>query len=61
MSLIRVDRDLVVALSLLVAACAPDAPDNALRVSGHVEATEVHVSSEVGGRLLEPASTKATA
>jgi membrane fusion protein YbhG len=53
MSLIRNQRHLVVALSLAIAACAPDAPDNALRVSGHVEATEVHVSSEVGGRLLE--------
>jgi HlyD family secretion protein len=43
----------VVALSILAIACAPEGPDNALRVSGHVEATEVHVSSEVGGRLLE--------
>ena len=53
MSLIRNHRHLVVALSLAIAACAPDAPHNALRVSGHVEATEVHVSSEIGGRLLE--------
>ena len=53
MSLIRNHRLLGVAVSLVIAACAPDAPDNALRVSGHVEATEVHVSSEVGGRLLE--------
>ena len=28
-------------------------PDNALRVSGHVEATEVQVAAEVGGRILE--------
>ena len=53
MSLIRNARRLMLALSLIVAACAPDAPDNALRVSGHVEATEVHVASEVGGRILE--------
>ena len=53
MTLIRNHPHLVVALSLLAIACAPDEPDNALRVSGHVEATEVHVSSEVGGRLLE--------
>ena len=53
MSLIRNHRHVVAALSLLAVACAPDAPDNVLRVSGHVEATEIHVSSEVGGRLLE--------
>ena len=44
----------VVATACVVAAaCAPDAPENTLRVSGHVEATEVHVASEVGGRILE--------
>jgi HlyD family secretion protein len=53
MSLIRTHPHLVVALLPLAIACAPEGPDNALRVSGHVEATEVHVSSEVGGRLLE--------
>jgi HlyD family secretion protein len=37
----------------LLVACAPDEPPNALRVSGHVEATEVHVAAEVGGRILE--------
>ena len=35
------------------AACNSDAPENTLRVSGHVEATEVQVASEVGGRLIE--------
>jgi HlyD family secretion protein len=35
------------------AACAPEEPSNTLRVSGHVEATEVQVSGDVGGRLLE--------
>jgi len=36
-----------------LAGCAEPAPDNMLRVSGHVEATEVQVAPEVGGRLLE--------
>jgi HlyD family secretion protein len=53
MSLIREYRYLLFALTLLAAACTPDAPENALRVSGHVEATEVHIASEVGGRILE--------
>ena len=35
------------------AGCAEEAPANELRVSGHVEATEVHVAAEVGGRLVE--------
>jgi HlyD family secretion protein len=39
--------------TVAAAACQPAAPVNSLRVSGHVEATEVHVASEVGGRLLE--------
>jgi HlyD family secretion protein len=37
----------------LVAACAEKPPDNTIRVSGHVEATEVHVSAEVGGRIVD--------
>jgi HlyD family secretion protein len=53
MSLIRDYRCLSLAVTLLAVACANDAPDNTLRVSGHVEATEVHVASEVGGRILE--------
>jgi len=40
-------------LGLATAACAPEAPSNSLRVSGHVEATEIQVSGDVGGRLLE--------
>ena len=35
----------------LVIACAAPPPSNELRVSGHVEATEVRVSALVGGRL----------
>jgi HlyD family secretion protein len=53
MSFIRDSRRLLVTIALSAAACAPNTPDNALRVSGHVEATEVHVSSEAGGRVLE--------
>jgi HlyD family secretion protein len=53
MSLIREYRCLSLAIMLFAAACADDTPDNTLRVSGHVEATEVHVASEVGGRILE--------
>ena len=43
----------VVAASLVLAACKTSTPANAIRVSGHVEATEVQVSAEVGGRILE--------
>ena len=39
--------------AVLAARCAPATPDNSLRVSGHVEATEVRVAAEVGGRILE--------
>jgi HlyD family secretion protein len=39
--------------ALAAVACRPATPDNSLRVSGHVEATEVHVAAEVGGRILE--------
>ncbi len=53
MSLIRGSHVLACALSIASAACAPDQPANMLRVSGHVEATEVHVAAEVGGRILE--------
>ena len=34
------------------AACAPAADPNQLRVSGHVEATEVRLAPEMGGRVL---------
>lgn len=45
----------VAALCGLIAACAEEAPTNELRASGYVEATEVTVSPEVGGRLVEVA------
>lgn len=47
----RVVRLLVV--GLITAACGDEPPSNTLRVSGHVEATEVQVAAEVGGRIVE--------
>ena len=41
------------AAALVAAACGGDEPDTSLRVSGHVEATEVQVAADVGGRILE--------
>lgn len=41
------------ALALLLGGCAADEPDDTLRVSGFVEATEVHVAADVGGRILD--------
>lgn len=41
-----------VALLAFAAACAPAADPNQLRVSGHVEATEVRLAPEMGGRVL---------
>ena len=46
-------RVLVIVAAALLAACADKPPENAIRVSGHVEATEVHVAAEVGGRIVE--------
>jgi HlyD family secretion protein len=40
-------------IALLAAACAADAPADRSRVSGYVEATEVRVAAEVGGRLVD--------
>ena len=47
-------RPLVIAAALAgaAAACAPPADPGVLRVSGHVEATEVRLAPEMGGRLL---------
>ena len=45
----------VAALCGLTVACAEEAPSNELRASGYVEATEVTVAPEVGGRLVEVA------
>ena len=37
---------------LTAAACKQEAPLNQIRVSGHVEATDVRLSPEVGGRIV---------
>jgi HlyD family secretion protein len=39
--------------SIGVAACREPEPATSIRVSGHVEATEVRVAADVGGRVLE--------
>lgn len=43
----------IVAVAVLAAACAAGEPASSVRVSGHVEATEVQVAGEVGGRLVD--------
>jgi len=40
-------------LAVAVGACRPEAPSDTVRVSGHVEATEVQLSADVGGRIIE--------
>ena len=35
-----------------VVGCGPDTPTNELRASGHVEATDVRLAAEVGGRIV---------
>jgi HlyD family secretion protein len=44
---------LAIAVALLSAGCREKAPTDRVRASGSVEATEVQVSAQVGGRLLE--------
>ena len=44
---------LVLSLALVSPACRQKAPSDRVRASGSVEATEVQVSAQVGGRLLE--------
>ena len=48
-----VSRLLVLAVPALLGACAPAPPSDRLRVSGNVEATEVHTAAEVSGRIVE--------
>ena len=47
----------LLALSVLVgaglSACRSDTPSDRVRVSGHVEATEVQVSAQVGGHIVD--------
>jgi HlyD family secretion protein len=40
-------------LVVLTSACGEGPAEDALRVSGYVEATEIQVASEVGGRIVE--------
>lgn len=48
----------LVLAAFTLAACNPKPPSDRVRASGYVEATEVQVSTEVGGRLLELAVTE---
>jgi HlyD family secretion protein len=48
-----VSRLLVLVVPACLVACAEAPPTDRLRVSGNVEATEVHTAAEVGGRLVE--------
>jgi HlyD family secretion protein len=41
------------AILVLSTACGSDTPADRVRISGHVEATEVRIAAEVGGRLTE--------
>ncbi len=43
----------LVATAAALAACQQEEPSGTVRVSDHVEATEVHVAPEVGGRLVD--------
>ena len=56
----RLIRLSAVVMPLALAACHAAAPTDRVRVSGHVEATEVQVASEVGGRILELAVDEGT-
>jgi HlyD family secretion protein len=44
-------RAFVVISALSIAGCQQEAPANEVRVSGHVEATDVRLAPEVGGRI----------
>jgi HlyD family secretion protein len=44
---------LALVVSLSLTACTEQPPDNLLVASGHVEATDVQLAPEVGGRLIE--------
>jgi len=46
-------RWLIAAALAALVACGPPESSNTIRVSGHVEATEVQVAAEVGGRLVD--------
>jgi len=44
---------IALALLLPIAACGAKVPTDRVRVSGYVEATEIQVAAEVGGRILD--------
>jgi len=44
---------LLVLAATLAAGCSAKVPDAHIVAAGHVEATDVHISAKVGGRLLE--------
>jgi HlyD family secretion protein len=44
---------ILIALVISAAACRDEAPASSVRVSGHVEADDVQLAAEVGGRVLE--------
>lgn len=46
-------RHVIPLLIVAAAGCAEPAPVNQIRVSGHVEATEVRLAPDAGGRVLE--------
>jgi HlyD family secretion protein len=46
-------RAALLVLALAVAGCRDAAPVSSIRVSGHVEADDVQLAAEVGGRVLE--------
>ena len=48
-----VSRLLVLAVPAVLVACTPAPPSDRLRVSGNIEATEVHTAAEVSGRIVE--------
>jgi membrane fusion protein YbhG len=43
----------LVIVAIVAAGCTAKPPDNSIRVSGHVEATEVQVAADVGGRIVD--------
>lgn len=51
---------LLLVLPLASLACQNDAPQNAVRVAGHVEVTEVRLAPDVGGRILKLALDEGT-
>jgi HlyD family secretion protein len=53
--MMRIRRSVAMAAGVLAVsmACRQEAPSDRIRASGHIEATDVHVAAEVGGRVTE--------